>query len=184
MLVIFSAVHHLQSPLQECLDPMLSAYRAGMECGDVDVAHECVANYVAIYTLVGLPLSAIQADARKYAEQMSTYNRRLTMSKLQIFWQYAMNFAGHYADPVELTGEAMNQEELSEELAATHQYAILRTLWTLRMILACHFGNYELAGEMSALIKKQGLDKGDIDSLLIALFVLLELYRGVTAEAR
>lgn len=161
MLVIFSSVHHLQSPLQECLDPMLSAYRAGMDSGDVDVAHECVADYVAIYTLVGLPLPAIQADARKFAEQMSTYNRRLTISKLRIYWQYAMNFAGQSNDPLQLTGDAMNQEKMIEELTATSQHTILRTLWTLRMILAYHFGNYKLAGEMCSLIKKEGLDKGD-----------------------
>lgn len=156
----FAFVHHLRSPLQECLDPMLGAYRAGMDYGDIDTGHDCAATYVAIYTMVGLPLPAIQDDARKYVEQMKSYNRWLSISQLRVYWQFIMNFMGLSDDPLVLSGKAMDQDTLVDELAGTNQSTTLSMLWTLRMMLAYHFGNYDLAREMACLITKLGVDKG------------------------
>ena len=61
-------VHHLKSPLQRCLNPMVIAYKAAMDSGDLDSAHDCIANYVAMYVIVGLRLKYIQDDAQKCFE--------------------------------------------------------------------------------------------------------------------
>ncbi|KAI2494223.1 hypothetical protein MHU86_20326 [Fragilaria crotonensis] len=125
------------------------AYKTGMNSGDIDVAHECVANYVAIYVIVGLPLASIEDDAQKFVEQLSSYNRRLSLWLLRIHWQSILCFMGDYASsPVTLTGRAMDQEVATNELTVTNQLATLRAMWTMRMILGYHFGDFELAEEM------------------------------------
>jgi hypothetical protein len=126
-------VHHLQAPLQQCLNPMLTAYKAAMDSGDIDSAHDCVSNYVAMYVIVGLPLEAIQDDAQKYFEQMSSYNRAMSLNLLRIYWQYILCFMGDSLDPLVLTGQAMDQENVTRELEGANQAAFLRVLWTMRM---------------------------------------------------
>lgn len=161
LLLYLIFIHHLKNPLQQCLDPMISAYKTGMNSGDIDVAHECVANYVAIYVIVGLPLASIEDDAQKFVEQLSSYNRRLSLWLLRIHWQSILCFMGDYASsPVTLTGRAMDQEVATNELTVTNQLATLRAMWTMRMILGYHFGDFELAEEMGRLLADSGLNKG------------------------
>lgn len=158
LLLYLMFVHHLKNPLQQCLDPMISAYKTAMNSGDIDVAHECVANYVAIYVIVGLPLVSIEDDAHKFVEQLSSYNRRLSLWLLRIYWQCILCFMGECStNPVILTGKAMDQEEATNELVVTDQWDPLRALWTMRMILAYHFGDFELAEDMGTRLVDSGL---------------------------
>ena len=160
LLMYFIFIHHLKNPLQQCLDPMINAYKTGMNSGDIDVAHECVANYVAIYVIVGLPLASIEDDAQKFVEQLSSYNRRLSLWLLRIHWQCILCFMGDYeSSPVILSGRAMDQEIATNELTVTNQLATLRAMWIMRMILGYHFGDFELAEEMGRLLADSGLTK-------------------------
>jgi hypothetical protein len=56
-----------------------------------------------------------------------------------------MNMVGHCENPVVLTGDAMDQEEM----LASRQHFLVCSVHFARMWLAVYFGEYELAWEMA-----------------------------------
>jgi tetratricopeptide (TPR) repeat protein len=179
-LLYFVYLQHLQNPLQQALDPILSNYRISMNAGNIDDSHTCIANYVAMYFAVGLPLAPVQDDARKFVEQLSSYNRSRSLALLRIFWQFILCLMGEAGDPLVLTGEAMDQELMTKDLTANNQCLSLRALWTCRMILAYHFYDIDTAQNMMSQLFKLGMMKGHFDTPILhgfRTFIYIELAR-------
>ena len=133
---VHTFVHHITKPLHESLDPMLYAYKVGMETGDCPFGFLAAATYAGIYFVCGLPLRALQDDLKSFAQQMSTYNQTLSGSLLQVYWQTVLNFMGRSHNPLVLTREAMDQQQLSQVMQNANQVETIRVIWYCRMVLA------------------------------------------------
>lgn len=151
------SVHH-KCPLQEVLNPMMSAYKIGMESGDVEYASQACNAYSSIYIMCGLPLAMVEPDMRRFAEQMHSYNQFNSLGLFRIFWQTVLNFMGRCKDPMVFEGEAMQEKDLVA-LEESKQMSTLIAYWLCRMMLAYHFGDYHLAGRMAEKIEKNGNSK-------------------------
>ena len=149
---VHSFSHHITRPLHESMDVLLYAYKMGMETGDCPFAFLAATTYASIYFVCGLPLRALQDDLKSFSSQMASYNQHLSGNMLQVYWQTVLNFMGRSHNPLVLTGEAMNEQRLTQVLLQTKQNATLRAIWYGRMVLAFHFGRFDLAAKMADLL--------------------------------
>ena len=152
LIPVHTFVNHIDRPLHESLDSMLYAYKMGMETGDCPFGFLAATTYASIYFVCGLPLEALQDDLKSFSDQMATYNQSLSGNVLNIYWQTVLNFMGKCQNVYVLNGDAMEQTTMMSALEDTNQTATLRALYYCRMVLAFHFGHYDLAANMADML--------------------------------
>ena len=171
---------HWRRPLHEGLDPMLRAYEAGMELGDIKNASWCATSYLSIYWLCGLPLGPLLSDITKYRQQTVDYNQRMINLILLPFHQALIKMMIPSENPSTLDGEIMQVESLLKELDCVADNAMaLITLCKQRLFLAYHFDDLELAQQMAGMMKGK-LVQAEGTSVKLPLLVFL---KGLTALA-
>jgi histidine kinase len=145
---VYSCVNHWRAPLTESLDPLLTCYRTGMACGNINYALQGSAMYCTTYLWSGLPLVPIEADMRSYCSEMKSYMQESGLAYAQTTWQYALNMMGKSADPIKLQGEAMDYIDVLSEALETNNALTIAHVRLMRMMLAYHFGDIELAADI------------------------------------
>ena len=158
MVVAYGFSCHLKTPLQDALNPLMEAYKIGMEIGDVEYSSQACNVYSSVYLVCGLPLAMVEPDMRKFSQQMKSYNQGTSLSMFRIFHQCILNFMGRSDDALVFEGEAMKEENLIEA-HQTKQVTTLLAYWFCRMTVAYHFGDYSLARRMADAIIKNGKSK-------------------------
>jgi len=113
----YTMLSHLQRPVGVALEPLLSAYRVGLETGDLFYGTVCLACYVLIYWHNGLPLRPFAHDMRNFIEQLSICHQELQLAWLLSARQLALNLLGESVDPVDFSREAImrHHEDLFSE---------------------------------------------------------------------
>ena len=113
----YTMLSHLQLPVSVGLEPLLSAYRVGLETGDLFYGTVCLACYVLIYWHCGLPLGPFAQDLRNFGEQLRICHQDLQLAWLLSAHQLAMNLMGETEDPLNFSREAIirQHEDLFSE---------------------------------------------------------------------
>jgi len=113
----YTMLSHLRLPVSIALEPLLSAYRVGLETGDLFYGTICLACYVLIYWHNGLPLRPFAHDMHNFSEQLSICHQDLQLAWLLSAHQLALNLMGESDDPVDLSREAIisNHKDLFSE---------------------------------------------------------------------
>jgi hypothetical protein len=145
---VYSCINHWRAPITESLDPLLTCYRTGMACGNINYALQGSAMYCTTYLWSGLPLVPIEADMRSYCSEMKSYMQESGLSYARTTWQYALNMMGQSADPIKLQGEAMDYNEVLSQALETDDALTMAHVQLMRMMLAYHFGDIELAADI------------------------------------
>jgi hypothetical protein len=99
------------------LEPFLSAYRVGLETGDLFYGTLCLACYVLIYWHSGLPLRPFAHDLHNFGEQLSICHQDLQLAWLLSAHHFALNLMGESDDPLDFSLEAIvhHHEDLFSE---------------------------------------------------------------------
>ena len=145
---------HWKNPIRESLEPLMENYNLGMDCGNIEMGMLCAGVYCLMYTFSGLPLNHVAADMKKFAQQMLEYRQETVYTTISPIWQYIMNLTSDPEDPLQLTGEAMEQEELYLRAIQTENTATVRNILRYRLMLALLFGDLQLAETMYQEIEK------------------------------
>ena len=144
-----AAGYHLKHPVQDTVEPFIRSYRLSMETGDLrHAALNCV-NYGLYFFLAGLPLDTLTADLKSYISQLISYRQENICILLRILRQCALNLQGSSDDPLVLTGQAVNQQEVEIQAVDTHNEFAMQCIWFYRMYLGCIFEDSEMAWEMA-----------------------------------
>jgi len=106
----------------------------------------------------GLPLEVVERDASDVCLKMKEFKVEGTLNVAKPQWQYVLNLLGQSANPLVLTGKAMNEtEHLNDPMIAGSI--------TQRLILTCQkfrlarlLGSYELAEQQATVLTKQFKD--------------------------
>jgi hypothetical protein len=109
----------LQLPLGLSLEPYLSAYRVGLETGDLFFGTICLSCYALIYITCGLPLKPFADDLRNYGNQLKICHQDLPLTWILTTHQLALNMMGESDDPLDLSRDAVrrhNPDLFSENL--------------------------------------------------------------------
>lgn len=151
-LIVYTFTNHIRQPLLNGVEPLLNAHRIGLESGELEYGSLAVSSYASLYVIFGLPLPNFSKDMRTISAQFRHFHQILAQAALVPWWQFGMNLMGECEDVLELTGEAMREEEFENHLSGQ---APAMTLTFVRLMLFYIFDRMDLALEMYEKLMKE-----------------------------
>jgi predicted ATPase len=139
----YGGLDHLRNPLHQSLEPLMRAYRIGLEMGDSISGFFCCHFYITIFYFVGLPLSTLLRDMNSFSKEMGSYHTYTTYNFSCIHHQSVINLTSNVTNPTTLDGEVMNEQSLLNCGVILCQEAV----WFGKLILATYFNEYEVMRE-------------------------------------
>mmetsp|Transcript_48575 Transcript_48575/g.146497 ORF Transcript_48575/g.146497 Transcript_48575/m.146497 type:complete len:886 (-) Transcript_48575:474-3131(-) len=146
--VLKYGVSHWWEHLEFSLEPLLKAYRAGLETGDIESACVAARSYLQVTSQCGRPLGSLENEIRKLCRVMEDYQQKTNLLVIKILWQSTLNLLGKSNNPVVITGEIMDEEAfLRSEMAKQTCGRVEAIVADHKLQLAYLFGRHEIAAE-------------------------------------
>lgn len=120
-----------------------------MQTGDTDSAIWAICHYLLIGFHSGRPLHALEADCSVYVEQGKELKREQQVGYITLIWQTILNLRIHADDPVQLTGEVMDQDKCIDVAISTGNPVLMAWVDALRSQLCAIFGKHELGARLA-----------------------------------
>lgn len=98
-------VRHWKEHPRNCLEPLLHAYKTGLECGDLKYAAQSATSYCYFSFFCGKNLNALDSDMLFYSSAITKMNQEGGAYILKIYHQVVANLLGRSQDPAQLEGE-------------------------------------------------------------------------------
>jgi predicted ATPase len=109
---------HLCLPVSVSLGPLLSAFRTGLDTGDILSGGTAICFYSSLYILCGLALGPFADDMRKFACQLRRVRHESALIPVMMNLRLAENLSGQGDDPVSLSWEDICKDDLLSEVTA------------------------------------------------------------------
>jgi len=148
-LVFYSSVHSCVESHHASLEPLRHSYDTGMKFGNIHYALMSAHQYCIHSFQCGRDLSMVEETCKDYARRMKEHNILVLSKSLLPYRQVALNLMGRSEDPLQLIGDAMDQNELLKYSFEGQHMHIVSSIYHLRSRLAFIFGEYELASKMA-----------------------------------
>ena len=141
---------HLKKPLVQMMPPLCRAWRSGLEAGDLHFAQFAFNTFVVVYFFTGQSLSYFIKKWTSVRSDSSMFKQQLARQTVVPYYQAAVIlYSGNCKDPLLLDSSAMD-EKVSLELAiANKDEQTVGSIFLIRLVLSCFFGDWKVAGEMS-----------------------------------
>ena len=159
--VVHFAVYHLKNPIRDSLNPVLRAHHIGMETGDVDFAAMCLCCHTCLSIHSGPSLHSLEKELVGYAEFFRRYRQDAVRVMVLPWLQLTLNLMGKAANPLVLTGSAMNEDDFENEVRNSNYIAAAAHASYAKLMLYYMFGDLELAEAE----RKSQVDYTDVDKL-------------------
>jgi len=138
-------VRHYKEPLRNSLDGLLDAYRAALECGDLEYAAYSIAAHIQYAFLLSTNLSELQTLIARHVAQLREWGQKQSLQYSVMALQTVANLRGQCADPLTLDGDFYAEEPmLAEHRRENHRTAICVHHF-YKTLLALLFGQHEAA---------------------------------------
>ena len=168
--LVYASINPWVMPLEKTIEPLKFSQLAGMEAGTVEFA--CYSSdAMCIHSIInGHLLPSVERDIHFAIQQMVEYSIETPHSILAPYHQSVLNLMGRSENPVELSGEVMQQDlqtSLMKEQSNKHaEHAIyINAVW-----LSYLFGDYNRAGDFAEKILKDFSDPmSQMEELIIDL---------------
>ena len=144
---------HWSKPMQDCLKPLMKAYRVGLSSGDVLTAmHSCLF-YCEIEIWCGKSLELVDENCVKFGRQMQEYGQLNTLTCQKMYHQMVRILLGRAGDNngkgAILSGDVMSQDTVLQHLEDTNDQIMIAAIHRYRLILASYMGEYETGALLS-----------------------------------
>lgn len=183
-------IYHWKTAAHKTLPAFKNAYEQALIVGDHEFASHALTNICATAFTTGYNLNALAKDSQRYAEIMGTTLKQEIMRSMAIQFHYvALNLtSGNLEKVTELSGDSYDEDETIKTMEETHNSTGLSLMYTIKLFLQYHFGEYEKARETTqkgapytpALM---GLNIA-VNAVLYDSLTLLELCRTCSSEER
>ena len=136
---------HWRRPIHDCLDPLLTSYRIGMEVGDIEYAMHVINSYLFKYLECGLTLGPLVRDVEAYAKQMLTYKQALPYEQIVCLRAYLKNVREASNDPTELNIDGIDLSTLLTKYKQEKKAFLLQMILYLQLRLSIVFCDFHRA---------------------------------------
>ena len=134
-------VLHWRQPLPIGIDEFQKAYSLGMETGDIHFAFAAALGYIAFLFYSCESISHVVIEATEVIKMLRDFNHGPANAVVQPAAQFCANLMGQADDPLILTGEHMNEEQIMKDLELYQNAILSQFLNVMRMQLALYFEN-------------------------------------------
>lgn len=144
--MVYNFVWHWAAPLRETLAPLLEAYHAGIDTGELEFAGYSIFIYCNYSFFAGNPLDTVEQETAQYVAAIDQIQQQTPLYYNQIVWQTVLNFrnAG-VQQPWLLIGEAYDETQMLPLHTQANDITALAFLYTHKLMLCYWFEQYELA---------------------------------------
>ncbi|MDM8515429.1 AAA family ATPase [Desulfobacterales bacterium HSG16] len=161
-------VLHWKVHLKKTFDPLLRAYKSGLETGDIVYAATAAYIYCAYSYFTGKPLADLALEIADYSRTMKGFKQEAGFYINEMCRQAVLNLMGQGADPCVLIGDAYDENKMISIYVKAENKSELFKLYLNKIILCCLFKRYEEAIEYCDIIKKY--IEGQIGTFTLPLF--------------
>ncbi|MEH1933255.1 MAG: AAA family ATPase [Nostoc sp.] len=168
MMVFYTAIWHWKEHTREILKPLLEAYSAGLETGDLEHAAYCLNNYCYSTYFIGKELTELEREMATYSNAIRQIKQETVFIWNSIYQQSTLNWLGNVVNPCYLIGKAYNEEIIQPLHLQTNDAIGLLYLYYNKLQLCYSFHEFPKAVENANLAEKY-LD-GGIGQLVFPLF--------------
>ncbi|MBD2493339.1 ATP-binding sensor histidine kinase [Nostoc sp. FACHB-280] len=142
--------HHLQ----QTLAPLQEGYNRSLEVGDLVFAGFAGFTYCANSYFTGQSLNDLIQNINTYSQGIQQIHQQTALNFIKTYQQTILNLLGNAANPIVLTGEAMDETSMSEILLQLGDQAGLWLLLTNKVYLCFLFGEYSQALDVAQQAKQ------------------------------
>ncbi len=150
-MVVNNFINHWKNHLREGLQPLLEAYQAGLEAGNLEFA--AFSAYIRCYhcLLLGEELNGLEQEMLAYTQAVTQFKQEATLSILKLYRQVVLNLLGQSENPCLLIGKAYD-ENMRISLAKQSNYKTeVFDIYFHKLILCYLFEQYYQALENSEM---------------------------------
>ncbi|NJK75576.1 MAG: AAA family ATPase [Microcoleus sp. SU_5_6] len=166
VLNLFNAhVRHWKQPLRQTIEPLSEAIQSGVEAGDLIFTGITSINYCTHLFFAGEELKFLSnhwEDCRNLAVK---YRQEYTVTFLNMFQQVWLNLLGKSTSPVQLTGEAFDEQTVVPIWKHDNNLTALFFIYSYKAMLLYLFKDPKQAADSA---RKAAQYAGGIPGLLIA----------------
>ncbi len=168
LFIVNDFITHWKKPAQVTLPPLLEAYAAGLETGDLEFAAYSVFIYVYHSYFLGKNLANLEQETAEYINAIAQFKQTSPLNWHKLYHQAMLNLMGTSENPCRLVGEAYDEAQMLPIHQAAKDRTIIYQLYLHKLILYYLFGEYEQAVAYAVLA--EGYLNSAIATLRGALF--------------
>jgi len=147
-------IRHWTDHVRETIPPLVEAYHAGQENGDVEFAAIAALITMTHSFWAGNELGTLDAEMHTYSEAIAQLKQGTILNVLQFFHQTVGNLLGRALDPCRLVGEWYDETVTFPVLIAANNQNALAMAHLNKLMLCYLFRDYQQALQASTIVEK------------------------------
>jgi signal transduction histidine kinase/tetratricopeptide (TPR) repeat protein len=154
MLVFYTSIWHWKQHTRLILKPLLEAYSAGIEIGNLEYTAYYLNAYCYSSYFIGKELSGLEREIATYSSVIRQINQKTIFNWINIHRQSVLNLLGNAANPCHLIGEAYDEEKMLSLYLDANDVMGIFYLYVSKLHLCYLFQEYSSALENATLAEK------------------------------
>lgn len=147
-------IKHWKHHTRESLSLFDEAYQSGLETGDVEFATFAAIDYATLALLTGKNLETLYEETAVFVNTFQKIKRHIAITHINIILQTILNYQGKTDNPIQLIGNAFNEQKEMPNYLQTNSRGPLSLIHVTKLILCYQFGLYEEANKQAILAKE------------------------------
>ncbi|MBW4426601.1 MAG: AAA family ATPase [Nostoc desertorum CM1-VF14] len=154
MLVFYTSISHWKQHTRVMLKPLLEAYYAGIETGDLEFSAYCLNAYSYSLYFIGQELTGLELEMTTYSNAIRKIKQEIIFNWSTIYRQTIFNLLGKVANPCCLIGEFYDEDKmLPLQLEANDVMGVFH-FYVSKLHLCYLFQEYSSALENATLAER------------------------------
>jgi predicted ATPase/GAF domain-containing protein len=178
--VFYVLIKKWKAHLKEALEPLLEAYKKGLETGDSEWAAYAIRGYCIQLFFTGRNMEIVRQETAEYSEILKKIKQVNTLHNLMLIRQSALNMMGYAENTTALRGESFNEEEMLPVLTDAKDTDTIAGIRFHKCMLCYLFEDYLGAIKIFREVERHHETRGQFGFVLEARFyyslVLLAVY--------
>ncbi len=152
--MVHAFIHHWKAHLKETLVPFESAYRSGLETGDLEYASFSLF-FLSFYSFVlGEKLLQVEDLMAKNSDALKRLKHETSYHMHEIYRQTIANLRGNSLNTFNLTGDIYDEQKMLDIHLQANDRTTLVSLYYNKLLLCFLFGQYNEAVKNGELAEK------------------------------
>ncbi|MBT9316342.1 trifunctional serine/threonine-protein kinase/ATP-binding protein/sensor histidine kinase [Leptothoe spongobia] len=174
-MIHFTFVESIRSPLRHSLQPLVTAYKNGLDIGDLEFAGYCANNYCALVWMSGTHLVDTIEIQKPYIDWLRSKGLKVSWSYAQFWHQLSRNLSGQSADKTQFKSKDFDESVVLPQLEQAQARMHLYIYYLAKGILFVYLNQWQIADETFQEAAKYQSSIGGYQSWQ------LTFYQGLTA---
>ena len=169
-------------PARDCIRNLTLAAQSGFSSGDIEMACTNLFLISVGAILIGDPLWHVRRLMDKYRHRAAQLKQEKDFAMISFAMQAVLNLLGYADDPLFVSGEACDEQEIIRLFRESGNVTALRSLRLIRCFVAVYLHEYDAVREMS--LEMQDVYSEGVNALFVPQMIFLDAMADVATERK